>query len=405
MRKEVKIYITILAFVALGMGMSFEIISNYLKEVYNVTTVQRGFIEIPREFPGVIIIFLVSIFAFVGDYRLSAVAFILPCIGFLILAIFTPVYWLMLLILFFISLGLHVNVALRDSMALKFNSNSSMEGKSLGIFRSISKIFSLIAAIIVYLTFKYDVFSFTNGIIYNYLIASVLFLLAAILFIYLVKITGDKPEKRKVSFLYRKEYNLYYILTILNGAQKQVFLVYGPWVLIQILNKGVEAVVLPTIIGLFLAIFFVRVVGKLVDKFGVKALLFVDAFSFIFVYLLYGFITLGFENGLLPLIGIPVIIVNVIIIIDIMSMEMGMVRTLYLKTILVEENDLSRTISLGVSLDHVVSLTMAVAAGFVWYYLGSYYVFFGIGVLSITNVIVAFKVKDIKKSTVNIVAN
>jgi hypothetical protein len=88
--KETKIFFVILALTAFGLGLSNDVISNYFKDAYNVNTMQRGFIEIPRELPGLLCIFIISALSFLGDVRLAFVAQILSTMGILLLGFFTP---------------------------------------------------------------------------------------------------------------------------------------------------------------------------------------------------------------------------------------------------------------------------------------------------------------------------
>ena len=48
--------------------------ANYFKEVYHATAAQRGFIEFPRELPGVLSMFLISAFGVTGDVTIAFLA-------------------------------------------------------------------------------------------------------------------------------------------------------------------------------------------------------------------------------------------------------------------------------------------------------------------------------------------
>ncbi len=121
-------------------------------------------------------------------------------------------------------------------------------------------------------------------------------------------------DKAKIKF--DKDYKYYYILAAMNGAQKQVMLVYGPWVLIRLLGKGPETISVLLIVSSFCGIFFTRFLGKWIDKFGIKNLLVADAISFIFVYLIYGLIAGGYESGMLSTTGIAVGFAFIVFVLD-----------------------------------------------------------------------------------------
>ena len=66
-----------------------------------------------------------------------------------------------------------------------------------------------------------------------------------------------------------------------------------------------------------------------------------------------------------------------------------MVRKLYLRSIAVDQSEISPTLSMGMSIDHAISIVGAFLGGLVWEAWGPQYVFFIAAVLSLGNVIVA----------------
>jgi ABC-type uncharacterized transport system permease subunit len=169
--------------------------------------------------------------------------------------------------------------------------------------------------------------------------------------------------------------------------------VYGPWVLIDILLKKADTMALLGIIGSFAGIFFIPAVGRWLDKYGIKKLLYADAVSFIVVYFLYGILTWGFDAGFLAKVGIPVIFAYSMFVFDRMSMQMSIVRTVYLKNILIKDEDLMPTLSAGQGMDHVVSIIFAYIAGLIWSIYGPQYLFFSAGMLSFVNLYIAYRSK------------
>lgn len=97
-----------------------------------------------------------------------------------------------------------------------------------------------------------------------------------------------------------------------------------------------------TVIGSFIGIFFIPAVGKLMDKYGVKKMLYFDALSFIGVYFIYGLLSMGYVDGSLKTVGFGVsLLAYIIFIIDRMSTQMGIVRTVYLRKIAVVPEDVT----------------------------------------------------------------
>ncbi len=385
-----KIYYAIIALSALALSISFNIFSPYFKEVYDVTAFQRGLIEFPRELPGVVIVFIVASLSFLGDVRLAILAQLFSVIGIWILGFLTPSYELMLIILFINSLGFHLFGSLRRSIGLSLAGDKNV-ATTIGKYDGAFMAFSMVGSGLAYFGFKYGFFSYKTDIKLTFVIAGGIFILVIGLLLLLEKRIHIE-KVRKFNFVFRKEYKYYYGLVILFGVQKQIMLVYGPWVLIELLSKGADTIAIITFIGSFIGMFFVPFIGRLIDKIGVKKVLYLDAVSFVFVYLSYGLLVYGLIANKIPSEGLFLLLAYTVVIIDKMSAQMGMVRMIYLNNILLKTSDLTPTISLGMSMDHVVSILAALLGGYVWMTFGAHYIFFGAAILSLFNIYIARKV-------------
>lgn len=393
MKKSMKIYFAIVVFTALGLALSNDVMSNFFKDAYNVTTVQRGLIEFPRELPGMILIFVVAGLSFLSDIRISIIAQILSIIGLVALGLFTPSFSVMLIFIFINSMGMHLFFPMQDSIGMAIAEPDKI-GKRMGQYKGVSTAFQMVGAGIVIVAFRYNVFSFVTDVKWIFLLSSLFFLIVVVLIIYLNKamhISGAPPKK--VKFIFRKEYKFYYTLVILFGVQKQMMIVYGPWVLIELLGKRTETIVSLGMIGMFVGIFFIPALGRWIDRFGIKKLLYADGISFVVVYFLYGLLSMGYVNGTISKTGWPLLLAYGLVIIDRMSSQMGIVRTVYLKSIAINSSDITPTLSLGTSLDHVMSIAFGVIGGYVWMLFGPQYIFFLVALLSLINVFVAYRIK------------
>lgn len=134
-------------------------------------------------------------------------------------------------------------------------------------------------------------------------------------------------------------------------------------------------------------------IGRWLDKFGLKRMLYFDAMSFILVYIAYGVVTGLFSNGIFPFIGLPLILIYSLYVLDYMSIGMDFIRLAYLKSIAKRHEDIAPTLSTGISMDHVISIIGAYIGGIVWTKYGPEYVFYIAAALSLVNLYVARKVK------------
>lgn len=391
--KALGLYFVIISITAFALALSNDVLANYFKDAYHVTAYQRGLIEFPRELPGFLVVFVGAILAGFSDFRISMIAQILSIIGIFVLGLTTPIFAVMLIFIFINSMGMHLFMPLQDSIGMSLFRGDDV-GRRMGQYKSVYTTFSMLGGILVFVGFKVGFFSFVGKIKWIFVISASLLVIVLILLVFLENHMKEKSKSQtKMKFVFRKQYKYYYTLVILFGVQKQMMIVYGPWVLIEILNKKADTMAMLGIIGAFIGIFFIPTIGKWLDRYGIKSMLYLDALSFIGVYLIYGLITAGFVSGKLALTGLPVFLTYVLFIFDRMSNQMGMVRTLYLRSIAVDPLDITPTLSLGVSMDHFVSITSAYLCGIVWTMWGPQYIFFVVAALSLGNLYIATKVK------------
>jgi predicted MFS family arabinose efflux permease len=338
-----------------------------------------------------------------GDIRVAFIAQILAVIGITILGIFTPPFAVMLIFLFITSMGMHLFMPLQDAIGMSLAEPDRI-GRRMGQYSSVRSIFGLAAALLVFFGFRTGFFSFNTRIKWIFLVSALFFTCAAVMAQIMAKrIRPKKTAPKKLKLVLRKQYRYYYTLTILHGVQKQIAYVYGTWVIVDILLKQADTMALLSIVIGLISIFFMRLVGNLMDKLGIKKMMYVEAFAFIIIYCLYGLIVWGISSNVLPGHGLVVWIVYLLFTLDRLSMQMGMIRSIYLRSIAWDEEEVTSTLSMGVSLDHVVSITAAIAGGFVWAQWGSHWVFFIAAAFSLGNLYVAIRVQpDKEKETAEI---
>ncbi len=404
MKSDLFIFFLFIAFIAFANGLSDNVLANYFNDAYNVSAQERAFIEFPRELPGFLCVFVIAALSFLGDIRIAILAQILACIGITVLGFFTPSFSIMLIFLFVYSSGMHIFMPLSDAIGMRLSEPENV-GKRIGQFGSVKTAFAFLSGILVFVGFRFGFFTFKTQTKLIFIISGVVFACAAVVGIILY-ITNKKnspnnqiTQPKRTVFVFRKEYKYYYLLTILHGVQKQIAYVFGSWVIISLLLKGADVMSVLIIIGNFLGIFFLQYVGKWIDTKGIRFMMFLDALTFIIIYIVFGIAVYLIVDEIVPQNSWIIFLIYALFILDRLSMQIGIVKSVYMKNIAVVPEDVTRALSTGVSLDHVVSITAAQISGFIWAYFGPHWVFFVAAFFSLGNLLVAFKIKDdIKKN-------
>ena len=385
LKRAIFVYTIIVALYGLAMGMSDNIYSNYFRDAFEVGAFARGLIEVPRETPGVISLFILSGLAFLGNIKLGIIAQILTIIGLLAMGVLNPSFEIMLIFLFINSTGMHMFLPLYDGIGMSLASVGNA-GVVLGKFNSVRTAFSLLAGIIVFFGFNSGLFSFTTAIISPFVIAVVLLLIITVLLVYLLRLVDDVRGKSKL--VIKKAYFKFYAMAFLFGGRKQIMFVFGPWVLIELLSFGADYMALLMVAGGFIGIFMLPFVGRLIDRFGTGKVLMAEAIGFLIIYSGYGIISFGVVGRTSAgfIIFATAIAVNIL---DRVVAHLGMVRSIYVRQIVHDESDITPTLAVGMALDHIVGISCALIGGWIWHNLGPWYVFMFSAVLAAGNFIVA----------------
>jgi hypothetical protein len=122
-------------------------------------------------------------------------------------------------------------------------------------------------------------------------------------------------------------------------------------------------------------------------------MLYTEALLFIFVYTIYGFVVWYIAENAISGAGWSVLLVYALFILDRLSMQLSIVKSVYLRSIAYDKSEITSVLSTGTSLDHIVAILAAQLSGFIWTQFGPQYVFFMAAILSLGNLFVAWRVK------------
>lgn len=390
-KKCIILFTVIVSIVSLAEGLSGGIFSNYFKDVFAVTAQQRGFLETPRESGGILCVVLFALLGFLGDASLGILAQLLMSIGLMVMAFLQPRYGVMILFLFTYSMGQHLFMPVNDSISLSLAQNGE-NGGSLGHFKRYSSLFSMIAGAIVFVTFRFGWFSFNVPVIIPFVMALCLNLAAAVL---LVVLKREMPKKqvKNSRFVVRKAYIPYYLTTFAFGCQKRIRIVFGPWIIIELLAKGADTIALLVIATKFLSSFVAPRFGRFVDRKGIRMSLRVEAAYMAVVFLLQGILAGGLYSG--DFVGsVWFWVACVGYMLTGLTDQFQTVHSVLLKELAGgHSEDIAVSLSMGVSVDHVMAIVVSPILGLVWTQLGPAWVFYIAAASVLMQVVIAQKLK------------
>ena len=165
-------------------------------------------------------------------------------------------------------------------------------------------------------------------------------------------------------FYFAKKFKKYYIMEVFYGARKQIFMTFAPYVLI--LHYGAD----PSVMSLLYAvcsgcgILLGPVTGKIIDRLGYKVVMVTDTLILIVVCLLYGFAHRLFIKE------IAFIVVCVNFVLDSIISLASMANNVYVQRIASSQEEITSTISTGISVNHLFSVFIALMGGWIWKVMG-----------------------------------
>jgi MFS family permease len=368
---------------ALALGMAFSMFdatfNNFLNDKFALTGFQRSFLEFPRELPGFLVVFVSAALWFLCSRRLGMLAMIFSAVGALLIGFASSSYGVMIVWLFIFSMGNHLYMPIASSVGMEL-AREGQDGRRLGQLNAIRNFAVVLGSFSVVLGFKYLGFTFQH----TFAISAVLLGIAAFL-LFMMK---PEPVLEKRGFLQlHKEYRLFYILNVLSGARKQLFVTFAPWVLVSVLGQSTAIMATLFTIGGVIGIIFQPFLGWAIDKLGERIVLASEAVILVFVCLGYGFAKFIFSEGT------AFLVVCVCFLIDQMIFSVSMARSTYMKKIALQHDHIQPALTAAVTIDHAFSITAALVGGVIWSKFGFQYVFLFGMVIAIINFFVALQVQ------------
>ena len=349
---------------AVGAGLFLGVLNNYLHEILAITRVERGIVEFPRELPGLMLFGLLALLYRFSERKIMAVAMIVAMAGLIGLILAGAVRASAIVLIVLWSTGEHLMMPVRSSIAVHLASPGK-EGLALGAASSAGNLGQVAGYYIVPLIFILIPRLFPSaGAFLPFRMTFAVAALAMCAALFLTRRIDERGVIARKRLYFRRRYTRYYILEAFFGARKQVFLTFAPYVLI--LRYGARTELIASLYGIWSLtnIFLSPLVGKLIDRVGYKKIIVVDTIVLTLLCLLYGFSHRLFSEGT------AFIVVCVVFVLDAILFVAGMARTMYVKSVSRSQDEVTSTLSAGISINHLVSIVIAIAGGIFWERLG-----------------------------------
>lgn len=377
-----KVFLLSILITSLGYGLYKGMLDNYLAEIVMMGEMDRGVTEFFRELPGVLLVFILAAFYMLSAEALYKVGAVIMLVGMGMQTLIPPHKVLVILAICIFSLGEHIQLGMKNTLSLQY-AKPGRGGEALGAQNASAQIGTLVGYGVIVVVFS--LLSGEGVYKFFFMIAAILMGISALC---AMKITGrSETDKSKSRFYFHKKYSKYYMLEMFYGARKQVFFTFGPYVLI--LFYGANAAMISLLFALSaIACFFASpIVGRIIDKLGYKIVMISDTLILVIVCFFYGFAHHIFPSD------VAFIVCCINYILDSVISLASMAANVYVQDLADNQEEVKATISTGVSINHVITIFIALFGGWIWQTLGMELLFIISAVLGLCNSAYAATIK------------
>lgn len=332
------------------------LINNFSKEAAEFTGKEIGILQSLREIPGFLAFTVVWVLLIIREQRLAILSLLVLAIGVLLTGYFPSVLGLYITTVI-MSVGFHYFETVHQSLILQWIPKSETPhfmGKALAVKAAASiLVFGSMWLMLEYFFVEYKTIYTLFGGLGVLLIIGVWF--AFPLF-------PVKTEQHKHLIL-RKDYWLFYALTFLSGARRQIFVVFAGFLLVEKFHYSAASIALLFLANYVFNLFFAAKIGKLIGVIGERRALTIEYIGLAILFAAYALV----DNATLA---------GALYIIDHFFFAFAIAIKTYFQKI-ARPADIASTAGVSFTINHIAAVVLPALLGLVWLYDHSLVFYFG----------------------------
>lgn len=317
--------------------------NNYAVEVVKLDGNGIGLIQSIREVPGFLALLAVFVLLVVKEHRLSALSIALLGIGTAITGLL-PTFTGLAFTTLVMSFGFHYYETTNQSLTLQYFS-SGVSPMIFGRLRSLAAASSIASGILIWVL---GFFLEYRGI---FLVVGGLVFLAG-LWGMLQDPTHANVAPQRQRMVLKRKYLLYYILTFLSGARRQIFTVFSIFLLVKVFHFSVREMTLLFIINNTVAWVLNPLIGKAIIRFGERWISSIEYAGVILIFLVYAYT------------DSRVMAASMYILDNILFNFAVAIRTYFQK--IGDPRDVASSMAVGFTINHVAAVFLPALGGYFW---------------------------------------
>ena len=341
--------IMLLILMSVAMPIAFNawsaLLNNFVVERAAFTGVEIGILQSLREVPGFLSFTVIFVLLILKEQTFAVLSLALLGAGVAAAGFFPSEYGLYFTTVA-MSIGFHYFEAVKQSLSLQWLTKEEAP-QVLGRLIAVGSITSLVVYSILWLCLEI----FALDYIWNFALAGGVCMMLAVVMWLSFPHFPSKTVQHKTLIL-RKRYWLYYVLTFLSGARRQIFVVFAAFLMVEKFGYSASEVTLLFLINYAFNWFFAERIGKLIHHFGERRALTAEYIGLIFVFIAYALV----DNATLA---------AALYVIDHMFFAMAIAISTYFQKI-ADPKDMASTAGVSFTISHIAAVVIPAALGLVW---------------------------------------
>jgi hypothetical protein len=343
-RPEIFLYLFSAA-VPLSFATWQALINNFSIEQVGFTGIEIGILQSLREIPGFIAFGVIFLLLIMREQTVAFLALLALGIGTAITGYLPSIMGLYFTTVL-MSLGYHYAETINQSLTLQLISKERLPvimGKQLavGSFTGLF-VFAALYCLVDLLNLGYQLAYLLGGLL--------TVLVAAMMYFKFPHFKGESEQNKKI--ILRRRYWLYYLLTFLSGARRQIFVVFAGFLMVEKFHFTVGEMSMLFLINGVLTIYLAPKIGQLVSYWGEKRTLTLEYCGLIIIFSCYA-------------IAESAVFASMLYILDHFFFAMAIALKSYLKKI-ADPADIAATAGVSFSINHIAAVLLPFALGLVW---------------------------------------
>ncbi|MEI8608476.1 MFS transporter [Enterovibrio sp. Hal110] len=333
------------------MAMTFSVwnvlLNNFVVERAAFTGKEIGILQSLREVPGFLAFTAIYLLLWFKEQSFALIFLAVMCVGVAVTGWF-PSEWGLYLTTVVMSIGFHYFETVNQSLTLQWV-DKDKSAHFMGRVLAWKGGASLIAYGTVWLLMEWLAVSYnTVYMVFGF------FGLFGVVFLWLSFPSFESPHTQTKKLILRRRYWLYYSLTFLSGARRQIFIVFAGFMMVEKFGYSVGDVSLLFIINYVFNILFAAKIGAWIGKVGERRALTVEYVGLACVFTGYAFV----ESSVLA---------GVLYVVDHLFFAMAIAIKTYFQKI-ADPEDIASTAGVSFTINHIAAVVIPAALGLVWLY-------------------------------------